>query len=162
MENSIWNSDHDKVYQDMTRPMTHYFIASSHNTYLMGDQFRSESSTEAYIRCLRDGCRCVEIDCWDGPTKAEPWVFHGHTLTSKIKFTDVLPAIAEHAFVASPYPVILSIENHCNLDSQKVILLKLPAILLIRCPHRMADLGAMTTRFVNGCSLACCALVRLS
>ena len=31
-DNSIWNPVHDTLYQDMTKPLAHYFIASSHNT----------------------------------------------------------------------------------------------------------------------------------
>lgn len=40
------------------------------------------------------------VDCWDGPDDL-PIIYHGHTLTSKIKFLDVLHTIKEHAFVTS-------------------------------------------------------------
>lgn len=45
-------------------------------------------------------------------------IYHGHTFTTKIPFKAVVEAINKSAFVASPYPVILSIENHCSLVQQ--------------------------------------------
>lgn len=160
----IFNPAHKDIYQDMSQPLNHYFISSSHNTYLMEDQLKGPSSTEAYIRyvcwpwqmggslhvsgsqwnakrlvpvpltnhgscspddvlviiawyhskievqlvcwavgltaairALMKGCRCVELDCWDG-VQGEPMIYHGHTLTSKVLFKDVIKAIKEYAF----------------------------------------------------------------
>ncbi|XP_041419294.1 1-phosphatidylinositol 4,5-bisphosphate phosphodiesterase eta-1 isoform X3 [Xenopus laevis] len=116
----IFNPQHCEIYQDMEQPLCNYYIASSHNTYLTGDQLLSQSKVDMYAWVLQDGCRCIEVDCWDGPD-GEPVVHHGYTLTSKVAFKDVVETINKHAFVKNEYPVILSIENHCNIQQQRKI-----------------------------------------
>ncbi|XP_035514461.1 1-phosphatidylinositol 4,5-bisphosphate phosphodiesterase delta-3-A-like [Morone saxatilis] len=127
-ENCVFNPEHARVYQDMKHPLAHYFISSSHNTYLTKDQLTGDSSTEPYIRALNHSCRCVELDCWDGD-KGEPIIYHGHTLTSKVPFVEVIETINEYAFKASPYPLILSLENHCSVEQQTVMARHLRSIL---------------------------------
>jgi len=97
----------------LDRPLNEYFISSSHNTYLLGRQVAGQSSTEAYISALQKGCRCLEIDCWDGADNT-PVVMHGRTLTKSILFQDTIKVINKYAFTESPYPIILSLEVHCS------------------------------------------------
>lgn len=119
---SSYNSplDAGKLDASLDKPLNEYFISSSHNTYLLGRQVAGASSVEGYISALVKGCRCVEIDCWDGED-GRPLVTHGRTMTTKILFSDCVSVIAKYAFHSSPYPLIISLEVHCNPEQQETM-----------------------------------------
>ena len=157
-ELTVYRLDKMRANVDMDKPLTDYFINSTHNTYITGNQLSSDSSKKMYALSVLEGYRLVELDCYNG-TGDDIVITHGYTLVSKLKLDDILYELKKNAFVNSSMPVILSIENHLDENHQNIMAKKLKEILVDlyifpsdKKPDHLPTLRELQNKFIIKCS----------
>ena len=126
---SVYDNNKQNSELDTSHNLVDYFINSSHNTYLKGHQLKGLSDPKMYSFAVLDGYRLVELDCYNGDND-DVIITHGFTLVTKLKLEDVLIELRENSFKNSPYPVILSIENHLDEKHQQILAKSLQKYLI--------------------------------
>ena len=148
----------NNVNEDMTAPLSHYFISAGHNSYLISDQLVGPSGTGTIAKSLLGGCRLVELDVYNG--NEGPICKHGGTATRPIPFRDCVIAIRQNAWAVSKYPVIITIENHTDAHNQlqlvRILRDLLGSALFIPPPGEHAEWlspAALIGKFLIRCKL---------
>ncbi|GBE60240.1 phospholipase delta [Babesia ovata] len=109
---AVMPQDAEEIAHMLQYPLTSFWIASSHNTYLTGSQVGGTATAGALADALIRGCRCIELDCQDG-ANGEPVLCHSWKhcqLTGSVTLKEALLACKETAFSTSKLPVILSMQ----------------------------------------------------
>lgn len=111
----------------MALPFSHYHIATSHNSYLQGQQLFSCSSKIAVKKTLQEGARMIELDIFYDTHLKKVLVSHGQNISPKfnlfcsapITFEAVCEQIAEFLTPeTSPVFLILEVNLGTEVEAQ--------------------------------------------
>ena len=154
---TVYNKSKQNNELNTSHCLVDYYINSSHNTYLKGHQLKGLSDAKMYSFAILSGYRLVELDCYNGEGD-DIIITHGFTLVTELKLEDVLIELRENAFKNSPYPVILSIENHLDDKHQQIMAKKLQKYLIDLYifpmdspPESMPTLEELKYKFIIKC-----------
>uniref|UniRef100_A0A673XZC4 Phosphoinositide phospholipase C n=1 Tax=Salmo trutta TaxID=8032 RepID=A0A673XZC4_SALTR len=103
-ECQLFDMEHQAVCQDMSLPLSHYYISASYRSYLLDDQVHGRADLGGLTRALQAGCRCLELGVTDGP-EGEP----------------LLGVVNKYAFLTSPYPLLLYLCHRCSPSQQRTL-----------------------------------------
>lgn len=114
---------------DMSHPLSSYWIMTSHDTYLdCWDKDHAVVDEQMYLAALYRGVKCLEFDIYDSflaapDGVAEPVVARDQPLSADDPHVNVrvpLRAVRQYLLAnKDSYPVILNIENHCSFEVQE-------------------------------------------
>uniref|UniRef100_A0A673AR34 Phosphoinositide phospholipase C n=1 Tax=Sphaeramia orbicularis TaxID=375764 RepID=A0A673AR34_9TELE len=103
-ECQLLDPEHLGVCQDMTMPLSHYYISTSYRSYLLDDQVHGRADLGGLIKALQAGCRCLELGVTDGP-EGEP----------------LLGVVNKYAFLTSQFPLLVYLCQRCSPAQQRIM-----------------------------------------
>uniref|UniRef100_H3BZL2 Phosphoinositide phospholipase C n=1 Tax=Tetraodon nigroviridis TaxID=99883 RepID=H3BZL2_TETNG len=123
----LFDPEHLEVCQDMTMPLSHYYISTSYRSYLLDDQVHA-GRPRGLIKALQSGCRCVELGVTDGP-EGEPLLGVDYGPDISITIRSALEVINKYAFLTSQYPLLLYLCHRCSPAQQRTMAQHLKKVL---------------------------------
>lgn len=132
-ECQLLDPEHLRVCQDMSLPLSHYYVSTSYRSYLLDDQVHGRADLGGLIKALQAGCRCLELGVTDGP-EGEPLLgvdcgpdiprhhhHHHHHHHAPVTIRSALEVVNKYAFLTSQYPLLIYLCHRCSPAQQRVM-----------------------------------------